>query len=225
MTVGGTGNGAPDLWEALRLIVITDSGLAGARGVRSVVESALQAGARTVQLRDKKASARELLHRAVELRALTRQWGALLFVNDRFDVALASGADGVHLGPDDLPVAEVRRSVPPGFLVGCSTDVPQEAVKAAADGADYIGCGAVFPTSTKADAGAEIGIEGLARVAGAVDIPVVGIGGITPEGARRIARESGAAGVAVIGAVMGAPDPSRAVEALLEPFLQRHDRS
>ena len=93
--------------------------------------------------------------------------------------------------------------------------------KAAADGADYIGCGAVFPTSTKADAGAEIGVEGLARVAAAVEIPVVGIGGITPEGARRIAEESDAAGVAVISAVMGAEDPGEAVRALLGPFQGR----
>jgi thiamine-phosphate pyrophosphorylase len=220
---GGSRDGAPVLREALRLIVITDAGLAGPRGVRSVVESALEAGARAIQLRDKEASARELLGQATELRALTHRWGALLFVNDRFDVALASGADGVHLGPDDLPVAEVRRSAPSAFLVGCSTDVPEEAAKAAADGADYIGCGAVFPTSTKADAGAEIGVEGLARVAGAVDIPVVGIGGITPQGARRIAQESGAAGVAVIGAVMGAQDPAGAVRALMDPFLRRGD--
>ena len=210
-----------DLKEALRLIVITDAGLASPRSVGGVVEAALRGGARAIQLRDKRASARDLLAQARMLRALTRAWDALLFLNDRFDVALASRADGVHLGPDDLPVGAVRRVVPQGFLIGHSTDVPSVARRSAADGADYIGCGAVFPTSSKTDAGVEIGVEGLARVAEAVEIPVVGIGGITPDGARTIAQGSRATGVAVIGAVMGAADPSEAVRQLLEPFRNR----
>jgi thiamine-phosphate pyrophosphorylase len=176
-------------------------------------------------LRNKAASARDLLAQARALRELTRRWRALFFVNDRFDVALAAGADGVHLGPEDLPVAEIRRSAPQGFLIGHSTDIPENAVRAARSGADYIGCGAVFPTSTKADAGSEIGLAGLSRVVDAVGIPVVGIGGVTPAGARRIAEGTHAAGVAVIGAVMGAEDPGRAVEALLEPFTRRQDPS
>jgi thiamine-phosphate pyrophosphorylase len=210
-----------DLQEPLRLIVITDSGLAAPRSVEWVVEESLRAGARAVQLREKRASARELLEKAHALRSLTRDWGALLFLNDRFDVALAAGADGVHLGPDDLPVRAVRGVAPPGFLIGHSTDIPEVARRAASDGADYIGCGAVFPTSTKAEAGTEIGVAGLARVAEAVDIPVVGIGGITSGGARRIAEDSGAAGVAVISAVMGVQDPGEAVRALLGPFQGR----
>jgi len=213
--------GVTRLRDTLRLIVITDARLAAPRSVEWVAEQALRAGARAVQLRNKSASARDLLQEARALRELTREWGALLFLNDRFDVALAAGADGIHLGPDDLPVRAVRAAAPKGFLIGHSTDIPAMARKAAADGADYIGCGAVFPTRTKADAGAEIGVEGLARVAAAVEIPVVGIGGITPEGARRIAEESGAAGVAVINAVMSAQDPGEAVRALLDPFRGR----
>ncbi|MGW8265261.1 MAG: thiamine phosphate synthase [Longimicrobiales bacterium] len=210
-----------DLREALRVIVITDAGLARPRSVEEVVEAALRGGARAIQLRDKGASARDLLAQARILRTLTRAWNALLFLNDRFDVALASRADGVHLGPDDLPVDAVRRVAPPGFLIGHSTDLPSVARRCAAEGADYIGCGAVFPTTSKADAGVEIGVEGLARVAEAVEIPVVGIGGITPEGARAIAQGSAAAGVAVIGAVMAAPDPWEVVRALLGPFQGR----
>jgi thiamine-phosphate pyrophosphorylase len=209
------------LREALRLIVITDRALAAPRSVGEVVEEALQAGARAIQLRDKGATPREVLEQAQHLREITRRWGALLFLNDRFDIALAAEADGVHLGPEDLPVAAVRAAVPRGFLIGHSTDVPDVARKAEEDGADYIGCGAVFPTSTKKDAGEVIGVEGLARVAEAVSIPVVGIGGVTPQGARAIAAESRAAGVAVVGAVMGAPDVGRAVRALLEPFSPR----
>jgi len=210
-----------DLRDALRLIVITDVALASPRSVEWVVEQALEAGARAIQLRNKEASARELLHQARTLRDLTRAWNALLFLNDRFDVALSAGADGVHLGPHDLPVGAVRRAVPPGFLIGHSTDIPSVARRSAAEGADYIGCGAVFPTTSKADAGVAIGVEGLARVAEAVEIPVVGIGGITPEGARAIAQGSAAAGVAIIGAVMAAPDPGEVVRALLGPFQGR----
>lgn len=210
--------GPSGLTHLLRLIVITDKGLAAPRSVESVVEECLDAGARAIQLRDKGATPRELLEQALTLRPLTQRWGALLFINDRFDVALASGADGVHLGPDDLPVAQVRRAAPPGFLIGHSTDMPQVARKAEEDGADYIGCGAVFHTSTKKDVGEVVGVEGLARVASAVSIPVVGIGGIGPEGATQIARETKAAGVAVVGAVMGSPRATTVVRELLRPF-------
>lgn len=206
------------LAEALQLIVITDRRMALPRRIDDVVEASLAAGARAIQLRDKDASARQLLETARTLRELTASWGALLFVNDRLDVALAAEADGVHLGPDDLPVALARNAAPKGFLIGHSTDIPEVARRAVADGADYIGCGAVFSTDSKKDAGEVIGIEGLARVAGSVDVPVVGIGGVTPPRATRIAAETKAAGVAVIGAVMAASEPARAVRALLEPF-------
>ncbi len=209
---------AEDLRRKLRLIVITDEEMAKPRRVEEVVAVALEAGARAVQLRAKGATPGELLEMGAPLRQLTRRHDALFFVNDRFDVALALEADGVHLGPDDLPLGPVRAAAPPGFLIGVSTDIPGEAREARARGADYIGCGAVYPTSTKADAGEEIGVAGLDRVCRAVDIPVVGIGGITPEGAAEIARGSGAAGVAVIGAVMAAPDPAGAVRALMAPF-------
>jgi thiamine-phosphate pyrophosphorylase len=207
--------GLPD---SLRLIVITDRELAEPRAVEDVVDEILRAGAGAIQLRDKRASAQTLLDQAIRLREQTREWGALLFINDRFDVALAAEADGVHLGPDDLPVEAVRRVAPPDFLIGASTDEPEIARQVEAAGADYIGCGAVFPTSTKEDAGEVIGVEGLARVAAAVTIPVLGIGGVTAERARRIAEESGAAGVAVIGAVMAAEDPGAAVRRLLGAF-------
>jgi thiamine-phosphate pyrophosphorylase len=206
------------LLDSLRLIVITDRELAKPRAVKDVVDEILRAGAGAIQLRDKRASARALLDQAIRLREQTREWGALLFINDRFDVALAAEADGVHLGPDDLPVEAVRRVAPPDFLIGASTDEPEIARQVEAAGADYIGCGAVFPTSTKEDAGEVIGVEGLARVAAAVTIPVLGIGGVTAERARRIAEESGAAGVAVIGAVMAAEDPGAAVRRLLGAF-------
>jgi thiamine-phosphate diphosphorylase len=206
-----------ELTRALRLLVLTDAGLAAPRTVVEVVASALDAGVRAIQLRNKGDPARALMKVGRELRTLTSEAGALLFVNDRVDVALALGADGVHLGPHDLPVAAVRAVVPETFLIGRSADDPAVALAAVVDGADYIGCGTVYATSTKADAGAVIGVEGLERVVRAVEVPVVGIGGITVRRAADVAR-TGAAGIAVVGAVMAAPDPAAAARALLAPF-------
>jgi thiamine-phosphate pyrophosphorylase len=200
----------------LRLIVITDRNLAVPRDLQDLVRLCLEGGAPAVQLRDKDATARELYEQAVGLRALTKEYNALLFINDRLDVALAAGADGVHLGPTDLPLEAARKIVPRSFLIGISTDDPEIARRAEAKGADYIGCGAVFGTSTKAEVkGERIGPEGLALVAEAVSIPVVGIGGITLENAAEL-RSTGAAGIAVVGALMQAPDPRRTTEALLK---------
>jgi len=202
---------APDL----RLIVITDFGLT--HDPLNVVRRALAAGAPAVQLRHKTATPARLLELAREIRDLTRAAGALLFVNDRLDVALAAGADGVHLGPEDLPVAAARAVAPDGFLIGYSTDRPDRAARAVRDGADYIGCGAVFGTTSKQVDGERIGPAGLERVVRAVDRPVVGIGGIDTDNVRQVAA-TGAAGAAVIGAVMAAPDPAAAVRSLLRPF-------
>jgi len=207
----------PPLRERLRLIVITDRTRAGSRPVIEIASLALDAGAPAIQLRDKQATARQLLDMARVLRGPTREAGALLFVNDRLDVALAAGADGIHLGPDDLPVAAVRSHVPPGFLIGASTDDPDRARALVGEGADYIGCGTVYPTSSKADAGDAIGLSRLDAVARAVSAPVVAIGGIDAERSREIARTQ-AAGVAVIGAVMSAADPAEAVRQLLAPW-------
>ena len=198
----------------LRLIVITDVALAAPRAVTDVVAAALRAGAPAVQLRMKDVPARELAEAARALRAQTRQTGALLFVNDRLDVALAAAADGVHLGPDDLPVAAARAAAPAGFLIGCSADSPEVAARAARDGADYIGCGAVFGTSSKDVGGERIGVARLDQVARSVDVPVVAIGGVTAANVGEVAATA-ASGVAVIGAVMGAADPEAAARALL----------
>ncbi len=214
----------PHLANRLRLIVITDEASVRPRALSDVVREALAAGAPTIQLRLKGASARELLEAARTLMPLVRSAGALFIVNDRLDVALAAGADGVHLGPDDPPVTDARAvaaealgAAANGFVLGCSLDTPDAAARAEAEGADYLGVGAVYATANKSDAGDVIGLEGLKRVVEAVSIPVVAIGGITPERADVVA-ESGACGAAVIGAVMGSPGPAEAVRALLSPF-------
>lgn len=210
----------PDLSTSLRLIVITDRTSAGERGVREAVRSALAGGARTVQLRDKLASGRELYQQARHLLTLTRAAGALLIVNDRADVAMAAGADGVHLGPHDLTVAAARRLAPDDFILGFSTDDPREARLAHAAGVDYLGCGAVFPTTSKDVGGEAIGLERLDEVARAVPIPVVGIGGIHGQNVRQVATTA-ATGAAVISAVMASEDPALTARELIGAFLTR----
>lgn len=198
----------------LRLIVITDRRLAGPRAIVDIVRAALDAGAPAIQLRDKDATPRQLTELARSLLPLTRAAHALLFVNDRLDVALASGADGVHLGPDDIPPAAARALAPAPFLIGCSADDPARARDLERDGASYIGCGAVFGTSTKDVAGERIGIAGLEEVVRAVAIPVIAIGGVDATNIGEVAR-AGAAGAAVVSAVMAAPKPGAVVTELL----------
>ncbi len=203
------------LRRALRLMVVTHPRPGAGRPLEEVVGEVVAAGAGAVQLRDKDAPPRELLDLARRLRAVTARRGALLIVNDRLDIALAVGADGVHLGPDDVPVAAARRAVPDGFLVGHSTDDPAKARRAEAGGADYLGCGTVFATTSKRDAGAVIGVDGLTAVARSVRIPVLAIGGVTAERVPLL-DGSGAIGVAVISAVMAAARPAGAARRLLE---------
>jgi thiamine-phosphate pyrophosphorylase len=171
-----------------------------------------------VQLREKTLSGRGFYSLALEALALTRPRGIPLIINDRLDIALAAGADGVHLGQGDLPVERARalaREALGGrpFLVGASAHNRSEALAACAAGADYLGCGAVFPTGTKQDIAGVVGVEGLRAVCGAVRIPVLGIGGINAENAPAVMR-AGAAGAAVVSAVFGAADPRAAAQAL-----------
>lgn len=162
-------------------------------------------------------NARELAELARALLPLTRAASSLLFVNDRIDIALAVGADGVHLGPDDIPVEAARRIAGPDFLIGASTDDPQRARQLEDEGASYIGCGAVFGTTTKDVAGERIGVQRLDDVARAVSIPVLGIGGVHERNIHEIAA-TGATGAAVVSAVMRAADPQSATRALLDAW-------
>ncbi len=203
-----------DLARYLRLMVLTDPKPACGRPLPEVVAECLAAGATAIQLRDKEASGARLVELTRTLLAVTQESGAPLIVNDRLDVALIAGADGVHLGPDDLPVADARRLAPSGFLVGYSTDEPADARRAAGEGADYLGVGAVFGTASKPGLEEEaIGSERVREVLAAAGLPGVGIGGITPENAASVYATG--AGVAVLGAVMGARRPGDVVERLL----------
>jgi len=212
--MSATREGPELLASRLRVMVLTDPSPACGRGLVEVVRECLAAGATAIQLRDKASDARALLDLARVLAGPTRACGALLIVNDRLDVALAAGADGVHLGPEDLPVAAARSSAPPGFLVGFSTDDPETGRRAAAEGADYLGVGAVYGTRSKPGLADEaIGPARVGEVAMASGLPCVGIGGVTPSNAAAVFAVG--AGVAVLSAVMGHPDPGTAVRAIV----------
>jgi thiamine-phosphate pyrophosphorylase len=202
------------LAERLALVVITDPDCGAGRDLVEVVRAALRGGAGTVQLRAKGHSTREMVELGRRLEAETAAAGALLFVNDRVDVALVIGADGAHVGDDDLPLEAARRIAPPGFLLGRSVDTPDEARVAQREGADYVGAGPVYATPSKLDAARAIGVAGIGEICGAVELPVVAIGGVDEGGAEAVARV-GAAGVAVIRAVMQATSPEEAARALL----------
>lgn len=195
-------------------MVLTDPRPACGRDLAEVVRACAAAGATAIQLRDNDADAGRLVATARSLRSITRQAGVLFIVNDRIDVALAAGADGVHLGPDDLPVSAARAIAPAGFLIGYSTDDHGLARAAADDGADYIGVGAVYGTRSKPGLADEaIGPGRVADVLRAAALPGLGIGGITPENAGAVF--AAGAGVAVLSAVMGSVHPGRVTRQIL----------
>ena len=193
-----------DLSARLRgLYVLTDANMGG--GHIAIARAALRGGARVIQLRDKTTAPRPLLETAREVRRLTREFNALFLINDQLDLALLCEADGVHLGPDDWPVADVRAAVPPDFLIGASCGTPAEARAAQSAGADTIGIGAVYATSTKTDAGAGIGLDGLRAVMNATTLPSAAIGGIGPHNIAAVAA-CGAPMICVISAIASAGD-------------------
>ncbi|MEC9486321.1 MAG: thiamine phosphate synthase [Prosthecochloris sp.] len=187
-------------------------------------EAALQGGAGMIQLRRKNASGRELFELSTALIQRCHAHNALLIVNDRLDIALASGADGVHVGQDDLPVTTARQLLPPGRIVGCSAYSIDEAVSAERDGADYIGAGHIFETGSKEKHDPPLGPPAIARFKEAVSIPIIAIGGITENNAPEIIRH-GADGIAVISAIAASSDPRHAAQRLMNLFTTDTNRS
>jgi thiamine-phosphate pyrophosphorylase len=196
------------------LYLITDRA-AAVRPPADVVEECLAAGLRAVQLREKDLEARDLLALADTLREATQRHGARLIVNDRADVALAAGADGVQRTHASLPVSALREITPPGFLVGASVHSEAEARDAAAQGADFIVFGPVYDTASKRRYGPPQGLAALGAVTRAVDRPVLAVGGLTPARVPEVLA-AGAAGVAVIGAIYAAARPADATKAFLD---------
>jgi thiamine-phosphate pyrophosphorylase len=181
----------------------------------AVVEACLEAGLRAVQLREKDLAPRELFSLATSLREPTRRHRARLLVNDRADVALAAEADGVQRAHDSLPVAVLREVGGPRFLIGASVHSVAEAKAAAHEGADFLVFGPVYDTPSKRGYGPPQGLDALGRVAGEVPSPVLAIGGITAGRVREVLA-AGAAGVAVISAILAAERPADATRAFLD---------
>ncbi len=198
--------------------LVTDRSLAGGRSLASVVQAALDGGAGVVQIREKNLSSRAFYETALEIVRLVRPMGRAVIVNDRMDIAMACGADGVHLGQTDLPCGEARRLGGPGWIVGVSVGTEAEAVAAERAGADYLGISPVFATPTKPDAPEPAGLAGLQRIRRVVRLPLVAIGGIHAGNAADAIR-AGADGVAVVSAVMAASDPRAATAALMKAVM------
>jgi thiamine-phosphate pyrophosphorylase len=196
------------------LCLVTDRSVV-AGGLEEAVEECLAVGLRAVQLREKDLGARELLAMARTLRESTASRGARLFINDRADVALAVGADGVHRTGASLPISSLRAISPPGFLIGASVHSLADANAAEAEGADFLFFGPVYDTPSKRRYGPPQGLAVLERVAAAVRLPVFAIGGVTPARVGEL-RRSGAFGVAAIGAVLASARPGDAVKAFLD---------
>lgn len=198
-----------------RLYLVTDRQQTKGRPLLEVIEECLGAGVKAVQLREKDLSATELLALAQPLRERTRRVGARLFINDRVDVALAVEADGVQRGHTSLPVRLMRTVVGNRLLIGASVHSLEEALAAQREGADFLLFGPVYDTPSKRAYGAPHGVEALGRVVEAVSIPVLAIGGITPERVHEV-KKSGAHGVAVISAILATERPAEATKAFLE---------
>jgi len=199
----------------LDLYVITDEALAGGISHTVIAQRAVDGGATVIQLRDKTKSPGELIRVGREIAAITRQAGALFIVNDRLDVALASGADGIHLGQGDLRCDTARQLAPPGFVIGVSVGSVEESVGAERAGADYVALSPIFSTGSKHDAGPGHGLIMLRRVRVSVHIPVIAIGGIGTANAGQVIG-AGADGIAVISAVVSQPDITAAARRLAD---------
>lgn len=195
------------------LYLVTDRGLARGRPLAAIVREALAGGVTCVQLREKNLETREFLEEARALRAATRELSVPLIINDRAEIALAVGADGVHLGQRDLPLPAARKLGPPGWLIGVSAESVEDAIRAEREGADYVGVSPVFATPTKTDHAPPLGLEGLRAIRAAVKIPLVAIGGIQTGNARDVIR-AGADGLAVVSAILAAESPRAAAAEL-----------
>ena len=194
------------------IYLILDTAALKGRSEMEVAAQAIRGGARVIQLRDKKQPRAKLLDIARGLKGVCADKGVLFIVNDHLDIALAVGADGLHLGPEDLPLTEARRLLPMDMLIGCSATSVSQAVRAQSNGADYVAVGAIYPTLSKKYR--LVGLAMLERVKSKVSLPLVAIGGINHTNVKEVMK-AGAASVAVISAVLGVDDVERATRKLV----------
>lgn len=200
----------------MTLYLVTDSSYHTEESLLKTVEESCRGGVTMVQLREKNAGGREYLEKAVRIKKITDKYEVPLIIDDRADVALACGAAGVHVGAADLPVAEARRLMGPGRIVGATAKTVEAATRAWRDGADYLGVGAIYPTTTKVVT-VLTAVSTLEEICRAVPIPVVAIGGLN-SGNLEVLRGTSAAGIAVVSAIMKAEDPKKSAEELKRVF-------
>ena len=208
--------------DKLRLYAVTDRTWLGKESLEEAVEAALRGGVTILQLREKQAPHEELVKTAMRLKTLCRRYGVPLIINDDVEAGLEADADGVHVGQEDMAVAEARRILGPEKIIGASAHNREEALEAQRQGADYLGSGAVFGSSTKKDA-TTLSREELTAVCRAVSIPVAAIGGITEENCLELAG-TGVSGIAVVSALFAAADKEEAaarLRALAEKIAER----
>ena len=200
--------------KMLLLYAVTDQAWVGKQPLLEQIEDALKGGATIVQLREKKLDEDSFVEEAIQVRDLCHKYNVPLIINDHVEVALKSGADGVHVGVEDAPVAEIRKCVSPDFIIGATCKTVEQAKIAEAAGADYMGVGAVFPSPTKTNA-VRITNEQLREIVSSVSIPAVAIGGISYDNVCEI-KGSSVSGVAVVSAIFGAEDIEKATSLLKE---------
>jgi len=195
------------------LYLVTDRALCGGRDLEEIVAQAVQGGAACVQLREKELCTRAFVELAVALKARLAPSGVPLIINDRLDVALAAGADGVHVGQEDMPCATVRRFMGPEAIIGLSVETWEDVVRAEGQDVNYLGVSPVFPTPTKTDTKAAWGLEGIRRIRAFSRHPLVAIGGLSAANAAEAVR-AGAEGIAVVSAICASAEPMLAARDL-----------
>lgn len=201
------------------LYLVTDRELMSTKTLEEAVEQAILGGCTLVQLREKTASSREFYQTALNIKAITDKYKVPLIINDRVDIALAIDADGVHVGQSDLPATIVRKIIGKDKILGVSAGCAEKAIEAQREGADYIGVGALFSTSTKTDA-KSVSKETLMKIVKEVSIPVVGIGGINEQNAAQL-KNTGIDGIAVVSAIIAQKDIKLSAEKMLEIFVKK----
>ncbi len=199
------------------LYLVTDRGLCGERSLEEIVVQAVQGGVACVQLREKDLSTRSFLEEATRIQALLASLKIPLIINDRVDVALAVGAEGVHVGQSDMPCELVRRLLGPSAILGLSVETWEDVERAQDQPVDYLGVSPIFETSTKTDTRGAWGLEGLARIRAYSRHPLVAIGGLNTSNLADVVR-AGAEGIAVVSAICAAPDPRQAARRLSQSW-------
>lgn len=211
------------LTRALRLYLVTDQASLRGRTLADVVLAALKGGVTCVQLREKSLCTRDFVALALALQDLLAAFAVPLIINDRIDVALACGAQGVHLGQSDMPVAVARRLLPPQVFIGLSVETMDDVANAAMQPVDYLGVSPIYPTPTKTDTAPPWGLDGLRQVRAATALPLVAIGGIQLAQVREVL-QAGADGLAVVSAICSADDPEAAARLIFAQLRNLNGR-